>query len=98
MRIKDSGGECVIQSTRRRRLARIDSALATGDYIVEDFKVGDPVRRRWVHPEFECAEFPPTDTGIVLEIMSETHPPKLTVLWAQSGIDHDWADDLERVS
>jgi hypothetical protein len=87
MNIKNMGEkECVIQSTRRRRLARIDPTLPT-----DKFSVGDTVMMRWTHP---LADTPARSVGLVLEVNRETSPPNLTVMWDDRQVTDDWGDDL----
>ena len=95
-----------IQSTRRRRLAIIDSLLPVDSegaaLPFPELAPGDPVRFRWSYPDVDDL-FPLSDgrdtksTGIVVAVDDTCIPAHVTVLWSTGRLEWDYADELTKI-
>ena len=91
-----------IQSTRRRRLAIIDSLLDPDSSTNPELTLGDSVTLRWADPDIDdwCALPDGRDSesvGIVIGIDDSIMPAQVTVLWSTGEIIWDYADDLTKI-
>jgi hypothetical protein len=96
--ISKQGESDVIQSSRRKRVSRIDPLSGYSDQHPVHFKTADIVKVRWSDDDLaHLADGTPRHTGIVLTVSHMTQPENVEIMWDSGEIDWDYADDLQHV-
>lgn len=88
----------VIQSPRRKRASRIDPLSEHWFHPRASFAPGDIVAIKWADDELSyIMDEGPRRTGVVLNVLDDTVPEGVEVMWDSGAIDWDYADDLQLI-
>ena len=88
----------VIQSSRRKRASRIDPLSEHWFHPRTPFAPGDIVAIKWADDELShIMDEGPRRTGVVLNVLDDTAPQGVEIMWDSGEIDWDYADDLRLI-